>query len=127
VEDALGVRIGQDWENLLAAGGHVMESMKLQSLIITRGRDGMVAFNHGHKPVDIPIFGSDEVADVTGAGDTVIAAFTAALAAGANTEEAAQLANYAGGIVVMKRGTATVSRQELLHAIDQAPPATRSH
>jgi bifunctional ADP-heptose synthase (sugar kinase/adenylyltransferase) len=87
----------------------------------------MAAFDHNHKPVDIPIFGSDQVADVTGAGDTVIAAFTAALAAGATTEEAAHLANYAGGIVVMKRGTATVSREELLHAIEQTPPATRPH
>jgi bifunctional ADP-heptose synthase (sugar kinase/adenylyltransferase) len=57
----------------------------------------------------------------------VIAAFSAALAAGASTVEAAQLANYAGGIVVMKRGTATVSRDELLHAIEQAPPSTRPH
>jgi rfaE bifunctional protein kinase chain/domain len=127
VEEALGVRIGQDWNKLISAGEQVMERMKLQSLLITRGRDGMVAFDHRHKPVDIPIVGSDQVADVTGAGDTVIAAFTAALAAGATTEEAAQLANYAGGIVVMKRGTATVSRQELLHAIEQAPPATRPH
>lgn len=127
VEDALGVRIGQDWEKVVSAGEQVMSRMKLQSLVITRGRDGMVAFNHRHKPVDIPIFGSDQVADVTGAGDTVIAAFTAALAAGATTEEAAQLANYAGGIVVMKRGTATVSREELLHALEQAPPATRPH
>jgi bifunctional ADP-heptose synthase (sugar kinase/adenylyltransferase) len=87
----------------------------------------MVAFNGRHKPVDIPIFGSDEVADVTGAGDTVIATFTAALAAGASTEEAAYLANYAGGIVVMKRGTATVSQQELLQAIEKEPPRTRSH
>jgi bifunctional ADP-heptose synthase (sugar kinase/adenylyltransferase) len=87
----------------------------------------MAAFNHKHKPVDIPIFGSDQVADVTGAGDTVIAAFTAALAAGATTEEAAQVANYAGGIVVMKRGTATVSQDELLHAIEQTSPATRPH
>ena len=67
------------------------------------------------------------VADVTGAGDTVIATFTAALAAGASNEEAAHLANYAGGIVVMKRGTATVSRQELLRAVEQSAPATRSH
>src|SRR5579862_2335165 len=104
-----------------------MTTMKLQSLVITRGRDGMVAFNHRHKPVDIPIYGSDQVADVTGAGDTVIAVFTAALAAGASTQEAAQLANYAGGIVVMKRGTATVSREELLHAIAQTAPSTRSH
>jgi rfaE bifunctional protein kinase chain/domain len=127
VEEALGLRIGESWDKLLAAGNDVMARMKLQSLVITRGRDGMVAFDHKHRPVDIPIFGSDEVADVTGAGDTVIAAFTAALAAGATTEEAAQVANYAGGIVVMKRGTATVSRDELLHAIDQTPPATRPH
>jgi D-glycero-beta-D-manno-heptose-7-phosphate kinase len=127
VEAALGVRIGQDWDEMLLAGEQMMARMKLQSLVVTRGRDGMVAFDRKHKPVDIPIFGSDQVADVTGAGDTVIAAFTAGLAAGATTEEAAQLANYAGGIVVMKRGTATVSREELLHALDQTPPATRSH
>lgn len=127
VEEALGFRIGQDWDKLQTAGKQVMERMKLQSLVITRGRDGMVAFDGKHKPMDIPIFGSDQVADVTGAGDTVIAAFTAALAAGATTEEAAQLANYAGGIVVMKRGTATVSREELLHALEQSPPATRPH
>jgi D-glycero-beta-D-manno-heptose-7-phosphate kinase len=127
VEEALGIRIGQDWDKVVAAGEQLMAQMKLQSLVITRGRDGMVAFDRKHKPVDIPIFGSDQVADVTGAGDTVIAAFTAALAAGATTEEAAQLANYAGGIVVMKRGTATVSRDELLHAIEQTPPVTRPH
>jgi len=127
VEAALGTRIGQDWKKLTAAGQQVMERMKLQSLLITRGRDGMVAFDQRHAPADIPIFGSDEVADVTGAGDTVIAAFSAALAAGASTEEAARLANYAGGIVVMKRGTATVSREELLRAVEQAPPSSRPH
>lgn len=127
VEDALGFRIGQNWDQVLSAGTQVMERMKLKSLIITRGRDGMAAFDERHKPIDIPIFGSDQVADVTGAGDTVIATFTAAYAAGATTEEAAQLANFAGGIVVMKRGTATVSRQELLEALEQSPPATRSH
>jgi len=127
VEEALGVRIGNDWGQLVAAGEQVMQRMQLQSLVITRGRDGMVAFDRKHKPVDIPIFGSDQVADVTGAGDTVIAAFTAGLAAGASTEEAAQLANYAGGIVVMKRGTATVSSNELLQALDQSPPASRPH
>ena len=127
VEACLGVTIGQDWSKLLSSADVLMSRLKLQSLVITRGHDGMVAFNRKHKPVDIPIFGSDEVADVTGAGDTVIATFTAALAAGATTEEGAQLANYAGGIVVMKRGTATVTRQELLHAMEQAPPATRPH
>lgn len=127
VEAALRTRIGQDWKKLVSAGGQIMTRMKLQALVVTRGRDGMVAFDHRHKPVDIPIFGSDEVADVTGAGDTVIAAFTAALAAGATKQEAAHLANYAGGIVVMKRGTATVSRHELLHALEQSPPLTRPH
>ena len=127
VEEALGVRIGHDWRSLCVAADAIMARMKLESLVITRGRDGMVAFSRRHKPADIPIFGSDQVADVTGAGDTVIATFTAALAAGASAEDAAHLANYAGGIVVMKRGTATVSQQELLHALDQAPPALRSH
>lgn len=127
IEDLIGARIGQDWKRLISAGQQVMEKMKLQSLLITRGRDGMVAFDRRHKPIDIPIHGSDEVADVTGAGDTVIATFTAALAAGASTEEAARLANYAGGIVVMKRGTATVTQQELLHALGTSTPATRAH
>lgn len=127
IEAALGFRVGDDWQKLVQAGEQIIEKMKLQSLLITRGRDGMVAFEQGRPPMDIPIFGSDQVTDVTGAGDTVIAAFSAALAAGATTEEAAQLANYAGGVVVMKRGTATVSREELLRAIEQAPPATRPH
>jgi bifunctional ADP-heptose synthase (sugar kinase/adenylyltransferase) len=112
---------------LLAAGDQIAGAMNLESLVITRGKDGMVVFPRRHKPVDIPINGSDEVADVTGAGDTVIATFTAGLAAGATAEEAAQLANYAGGIVVMKRGTATVSQQELLEAIEKTPPVAREH
>ncbi|MGA7080978.1 MAG: PfkB family carbohydrate kinase [Terriglobales bacterium] len=131
VEEVLGIRIGNanddDWERLLAAGDQIVGAMNLESLVITRGKDGMVVFPRRHKPVDIPIYGSDEVADVTGAGDTVIATFTAGLAAGATAEEAAHLANYAGGIVVMKRGTATVSQQELLEALDKTPPVAREH
>jgi bifunctional ADP-heptose synthase (sugar kinase/adenylyltransferase) len=127
VEEALGIKIGQDWGALCSAGSKIMSRLGLNSLVITRGRDGMVAFDSKHPPVDLPIFGSDQVADVTGAGDTVIATFTAALAAGASTEEAAHLANYAGGIVVMKRGTATVSQKELLNALEKSPPQTRSH
>jgi len=127
VEEALGMKIGQDWSQLCSAAAEIISRMNLTSLVITRGRDGMVAFPGKHKPLDIPVFGSDQVTDVTGAGDTVIATFTAALAAGANTEEAAHLANYAGGIVVMKRGTATVSQQELLDAIEKTPPEARSH
>jgi len=127
VEEALGIEIGQDWGRLSQAGEAILSRMKLDSLLVTRGRDGMVAFSAKHAPADIPIFGTEEAADVTGAGDTVIATFTAALAAGARAEEAAHLANYAGGIVVMKRGTATVSRQELLSALDKSPPQTRPH
>ena len=127
VEESLGIEIGTDWQKLCSAGDAIISRMDLKSLVITRGRDGMVAFHGKHKPVDIPICGSDQVTDVTGAGDTVIATFTAALAAGASTEDAAHLANYAGGIVVMKRGTATVSQQELLEAIEKSHPAVRTH
>jgi bifunctional ADP-heptose synthase (sugar kinase/adenylyltransferase) len=74
--------------------------------------------------VHIPIFGSDQIADVTGAGDTVMATMTLALSAGASFEEAARLANYAGGLVVMKRGTATVSPGELRRAIESDEGAT---
>jgi len=116
LEEALRTRIGSD-DHLLAAGKAIMQKMKLQSLLVTRGRDGMVVFSRSNKPVRIPIHGSDEVSDVTGAGDTVISTYTAALATGADPEAAARLANYAGGIVVMKRGTATVTRAELLRAV----------
>src|SRR5664279_3733822 len=119
VEEALQIRIGHDDQRLFSAGEQVMNRMGLESLVITRGRDGMVAFEKNAVPLMIPVFGSDQVVDVTGAGDTVIATFTAALAAGADTATAARLANFAGGIVVMKRGTATVSNQELQSAIDQ--------
>ena len=119
VEEALQTRIGDDTERLLSAGEQVMKRMELESLVITRGRDGMVAFEKNAAPLMIPIFGSDQVVDVTGAGDTVIATFTAALAAGADTASATRLANFAGGIVVMKRGTATVSSQELQSTIER--------
>ena len=119
VEEALGIKIGRDDKKLFAAGEQLMKQMNLESLVVTRGRDGMVAFEKDASPLTIPIFGSDQVVDVTGAGDTVIATFAASLAAGADTADATRLANFAGGIVVMKRGTATVSRKELLAAIDE--------
>ncbi len=117
LEEALHTRIGTATEHLLSAGKAIMQKMKLQSLLVTRGRDGMVVFPRGSKPVEIPIHGSDQIVDVTGAGDSVISTYTAALAAGADAESAARLANYAGGIVVMKRDTATVTRAELLRAV----------
>jgi rfaE bifunctional protein kinase chain/domain len=118
VEEALAMKIGDNREMLADAGASLIKQMKLESLVITRGGDGMVAFEKKKPLLEIPIFGHNQVVDVTGAGDTVIATFTAALAAGADTASAARLANYAGGIVVMKRGTATVSRAELLAALE---------
>jgi rfaE bifunctional protein kinase chain/domain len=117
VEEALHVKIGDSHEKLVEAGADLIRRMKLDSLVITRGGDGMMAFEKKKSPLEIPIHGSNQVVDVTGAGDTVIATFTAALAAGADPCDAAKLANYAGGLVVMKRGTATVSRAELLAAL----------
>lgn len=119
VEEALRVRFNGDSRRLFAAGDALVKKLRLQSLLITRGKDGMVCFEESEKPVEIPIQGSDEVADVTGAGDTVIATYTAALAAGAEACDAARLANFAGGIVVMKRGTATVTADELRRVITE--------
>jgi D-glycero-beta-D-manno-heptose-7-phosphate kinase len=109
--------IGQDMNELHRAGLETFSVMKLQSLLVTRGRHGMVLFEAGDRRTMIPVHGSDQAVDVTGAGDTVLAAYTLALACGASHFEAAHIANIAGGLVVMKRGTATVSQKELLQAI----------
>lgn len=120
LEAAYEKRIGNNVELLHELGKKALQRQRFQALLVTRGRDGMVLFEPRRQPRHIPIFGSDQVTDVTGAGDTVIAAFTLALAAGANFFQAAQLANCAGGLVVMKRGTATVARRELEEAIRNA-------
>lgn len=117
VEQALGIRIDDDPDALERAGRLLLRKTGVQSVLITRGGRGMALFEARQPTSHIPIFGSDEIADVTGAGDTVIATFALALAAGASSYEAARLANYAGGLVVMKRGTATVSARELADAI----------
>jgi rfaE bifunctional protein kinase chain/domain len=109
--------IGQDIEELARAGRATLATMKLHSLLITRGRHGVALFEADDRLTQIPVHGSDQAVDVTGAGDTVLAAYTLALACGASPFEAAHIANIAGGLVVMKRGTATVSREELLDAI----------
>jgi len=117
LEAATGIRIGGDAGLLRKIGQRVLRKQKLRCLLVTQGRFGMTLFKPRAAPLHIPIFGTDEVADVTGAGDTVIAVFTLALACGGSPEDSARLANYAGGIVVMKRGTATVAREELRAAI----------
>ncbi|OGW06545.1 MAG: hypothetical protein A2889_08465 [Nitrospinae bacterium RIFCSPLOWO2_01_FULL_39_10] len=99
-------------------GRKILGQIKSDGLLITRGKEGMTLFEKDGGITDIDIYGTDEVADVTGAGDTVISAFTLALAAKASMREAARLANYAGGIVVMKSGTATVTTEEIENAIE---------
>ncbi len=118
VEAALGVRIGHDVAALEKSGRKLLQKLRLHSLLVTRGSDGMALFEPRRPTRLLPIYGSDQVTDVTGAGDTVISAYTLALGAGASFYEAALLANYAGGIVVMKRATATVSREELRRAVE---------
>ena len=117
VEQALGIRINDDVRLLERAGREILERTAMQAVVITRGSRGMALFVRDTPTMHIPIHGSDEIADVTGAGDTVMATLTLALSAGATFEAAARLANYAGGLVVMKRGTATVSGGELRTAI----------
>jgi rfaE bifunctional protein kinase chain/domain len=117
VEAAFGQTIGNDLERLHALGRKLMRRQGFQALLLTRGRDGMVLFEPRREPRHLPIFGSDQAVDVTGAGDTVIAAYTLALGAGASFLHAAMIANCAGGLVVMKRGTASVTGNEILEAI----------
>jgi len=117
VEQALGIRIGDDLRALEKAGRTLLRRTRAEAVLITRGSRGMALFEPDRPTKHIPIVGSDQIADVTGAGDTVIATLTLALSGGATFEEAAHLANHAGGIVVMKRGTATVGASELRYAI----------
>lgn len=121
LEAAAGLSIGSDTGLLQRTAREVVRRQRLSCLLVTQGRFGMTLFQRSGESLHIPIYGSDEVADVTGAGDTVIAVFTLALACGASPAEAASLANYAGGIVVMKRGTATVTLAELRAAVKKDP------
>lgn len=98
---------------LLAAARAAQEKLNCEILLVTRGRNGMTLLERGQKPVHIPVHGSDEAVDVTGAGDTVSATFALALGAGGSPFEAARLANIAGSLVVQKEGTATVTRPEI--------------
>ena len=117
VEQALGIHIDDDLAALEKAGRLLLKKTRMNGVLITRGSRGMALFQPKQETIHIPIFGPSEVTDVTGAGDTVNATFGLALAAGASLYEAARLANYAGGLVVMKRGTATVAARELSDAV----------
>ena len=113
------MKIETDITALEKVGTRLREEWDLAALLVTRGKLGMTLFEK-NRTTHIPTFGNDEVADVTGAGDTVVATYTTALSAGGSFQEAARLANCGGGIVVMKRGTAAIAQMELRQAIAES-------
>jgi rfaE bifunctional protein kinase chain/domain len=104
-------------EELEEATLELRERLGFDALLVTRGSNGMLLLEAGCDPLHIEAVGGREPIDVTGAGDTVIAAYTLALASGASFADAARVANHAGGLVVMKRGTSSINRQELLSSV----------
>jgi D-glycero-beta-D-manno-heptose-7-phosphate kinase len=121
-EAAAGMQIRLEIDAVDAAK-RLLDSTEAEAICITRGNKGMYLRKADGADEMIPIFGSDQIADVTGAGDTVMAVFAAALSAGdIPLVEAAQMATVAAGIVVMKNGTATVTQQEIKDALTRAEP-----
>jgi rfaE bifunctional protein kinase chain/domain len=116
LEESAGKRLDEDPE-VAAAADSLRQALEARFVLATRGNRGMTLVEEGLDPLHLPVYGTDEVADVTGAGDTVLAVLSAALAAGATPADAARLANYGGGIVVMKLGTATLGPDELREAV----------
>ena len=116
VENLIGAQVSST-EELETAARELKQRLGYRALLVTRGGQGMMLLEDDATPLHIRAVGAQQPVDVTGAGDTVIATFALALASGASFADAARLANYAGGLVVMKRGTATVSAAELEHAI----------
>lgn len=108
---------------LAGSAEYVAKRLGLEALLVTRGSEGMTLFEEKEtmlRRVDIPTVARN-VYDVTGAGDTALAAFAAGIAAGATREIAAHLANISAGVVVGKRGTATVTKDEILEYMEQHP------
>lgn len=116
VEQLLGKQLASV-NDLESAGEEMRERLGYRALLITRGSHGMILFEDSVAPVHIDAVGGREPVDVTGAGDTVIAVYALAIASDASFPDAARLANYAGGLVVMKRGTACVSGDELVESV----------
>jgi rfaE bifunctional protein kinase chain/domain len=119
LERSLGLGPLTDRRSVEQAGRRLLRRTSGTAVLVTRGAKGMCLFERGRKPLHVEAYGSDEVADVTGAGDTVIAVFALALLAGASFLDAARLSNYAAGLVVMKAGTATVAPAELIAAVEE--------
>jgi len=118
LEEWAGIALDESHAALTEAGSALRSRMSCASLLVTRGSRGMALFTGSDAPLLIPVHGTDQVADVTGAGDTVLATFSLSLAAGATPLEAALLANFAGSVVVTKMGTAVVTPEELSAAVE---------
>jgi rfaE bifunctional protein kinase chain/domain len=124
-EDEVEQLLGKGCNNfaeLETAGEELRKRLGYRALLVTRGSNGMMLLEDSVAPVHLDAVGAREPVDVTGAGDTVIAAYTLALASDSSFPDAARLANYAGGLVVMKRGTASITREELEHSILHSGP-----
>ena len=119
VENLIGEQLDSE-AKLKSTAANLKKRLGFKALLVTRGPNGMMLLEDGAEPLHIGAVGGDQPVDVTGAGDTVIATFTLALASGASFSDAAHLANYAGGLVVMKRGTASVTAHELEQSIVNA-------
>lgn len=117
VEGATGIELKDSSLIIKKAGRFLLNKSQAAAVLITRGSKGMALFERNKPPFLIPIIGTTDIVDVTGAGDTVISVLTLALTCGATFREAALLSNYAGSVVVMKKGTATLSTQELRQAV----------
>ena len=122
VEQQLGKEFTQ-LEELETASEQLRERLGYRALLVTRGSHGMMLLEAGVAAVHLEAVGAREPVDVTGAGDTVMAAYTLALASDSSFPDAARLANYAGGLVVMKRGTASVTQEELENSVLHSEPA----
>lgn len=119
VEETLNIRLGDDQTQLHQTGRTLLNKCRAEALLMTQGSKGMLLFERRKAPFPISIHGSTDIVDVTGAGDTVISTLTLGLTCGISFRDAAHLANCAAGLVVMKRGTATVSNRELKDAVEQ--------
>ena len=122
-EELLGEHLSDGAGTLSRQGQILREKLATDAVVLTMGSRGMALFRKGREMETVPIFGTDQVADVTGAGDTVISTLTLGLLSGADLSEAAQLANIAAGLVVMKRGTATVTVAEIDKGLETWQPA----
>ncbi len=118
LSDAMGEEL-VDEASLRAAGERLRAELSAKGVLVTRGEKGMTLCLENGCAVDIPVVDKSEVFDVSGAGDTCVAAFIIAIAAGASPEDAAQLANVASGIAVRKMGTAAVNMEELRAAAEK--------